>query len=70
MVIGDIYAPRLIAEEGVIIDGTLAIRGEGEAPRVDEASMRRNFTLAGSGRSPDRGVEQAARSPVSRLSSR
>jgi cytoskeletal protein CcmA (bactofilin family) len=70
MVIGDIYAPRLIAEEGVIIDGTLAIRGEGEVPRAEEVPVPRNFTLAGSGRYSGRGVGQAARSPVSRLSSR
>lgn len=70
MVIGDVYTPRLIAEEGVIIDGTLSVRGDGAVPRADEVSnRRRNFTLAGSNGYAGGRVEQAARTPASRVSS-
>jgi cytoskeletal protein CcmA (bactofilin family) len=70
MVVGDVYAPRLIAEEGVVIDGTLSIRGEGETTRSEDAAARRNLRVAGSPRYAAPPVEQAARSPVSRLPSR
>ncbi len=69
MVIGDIYAPRLIVEEGVVIDGTLAIRGEGEVSRPQPSPIS-NFAIPGTGRYAGRAVDQAARSSVSRLPSR
>lgn len=69
MVVGDIYAPRLIVEEGVVIDGTLAIRGEGEAARPEPSPIS-NFAIPGTGRYAGRSVDQAARSSVTRLPSR
>jgi cytoskeletal protein CcmA (bactofilin family) len=69
IVIGDVYAPRLIAEEGVVIDGTLSIRGAGEVDRFDDGAARRNLKMTASPRYPSRSVEQAAGSPFSRLPS-
>ena len=69
MIVGDIYAPRLIVEEGVVIDGTLAIRGVGEVPRPEPSPIS-NFAIPGTGRYVGRPVDQVARSSASRLPSR
>ncbi|NBB90473.1 MAG: polymer-forming cytoskeletal family protein [Spirochaetes bacterium] len=69
MVVGDIYAPRLIVEEGVVIDGTLAIRGAGEVSRPEPSPIS-NFGIPGAGRYVGRSVDQVARSSASRLPTR
>ncbi len=37
LIIGDVYSPRLIVEEGVILDGTFVIRGIDARPAPSEA---------------------------------
>ncbi len=36
LIIGDIYSPRLIVEDGVILDGTFVIRGVEATPRASQ----------------------------------
>ncbi len=36
LIIGDIYSPRLIVEDGVILDGTFVIRGIEATPKASE----------------------------------
>ena len=54
MVVGDISAPRLVAEDGVIIDGRVAIRGEGEARGSDDISAVGSYRLSSSAFYPSR----------------
>ncbi|MFP3958551.1 MAG: polymer-forming cytoskeletal protein [Spirochaetaceae bacterium] len=66
MVIGDIYAARLVVEEGVIIDGTLSIRGDGAEPRGERFSPRRAYGTVGPLRYPARApAARPARSATS-----
>ncbi len=54
MIVGDIYAPRLIAEEGVIIDGSVSIRGEADANSSEGFPARVNYKLNASAFYPSR----------------
>lgn len=45
VVIGDIYAPRLVAEEGVLIDGLLQISGIPMELQIEEKELQRKKGL-------------------------
>ncbi|MFW5801250.1 MAG: bactofilin family protein [Spirochaeta sp.] len=45
VVIGDIYAPRLVAEEGVLIDGLLQISGIPMEMRISEETYKKKKGL-------------------------
>lgn len=47
VVIGDIYAPRLVAEEGVLIDGLMQISGVPLEMRISEEAVRKRRGLLG-----------------------
>ncbi len=45
VIIGDIYAPRLVAEEGALIDGTLQISGVSMKMQIDQETVRKRRGL-------------------------
>ncbi|THB68033.1 MAG: polymer-forming cytoskeletal protein [Spirochaetaceae bacterium] len=71
VVIGNIYAPRLVAEEGALIDGVLQISGIPVEMRVDQEQLRKKKGIFawlrgsdGQGSNSDESVDELKRQVV------